>query len=146
MSNSKAYFIFLGGLALVGLLVYYGSAIFPIMNDYEYFVDEYDVIHDDNCPLREVPWFTFKHNKYDIIIGSDQTLCDECLLYDKEKLLMLHRLNLIDLSLRYHSSDYTQEYIEQQLKKYRPVNYDPEEEEEKLNNLIDSLIQNNNNP
>lgn len=88
------------------------------MSDDEYFVDKYGNIHGDKCPYKEVPWFTTKHNKYDLIIKSDQEICKECLLYEEDKLMELHYINIEEeiKGLQLNGAD--DEYIEKRIKTY----------------------------
>ena len=115
----KAYIIFLGALLAAYLLVVNFTTIFPICCDGEYYVDKNGYIHDNGCPYKSVPWFTIKYKKYDILIEADQEICGECLLYEEDKLRLLHKLNLKDLIKRYKRSGATEEYIKQVIMQYR---------------------------
>lgn len=95
-----------------------GSFIFPLIDDDEYFVDEYGCCHDNNCSLRDVPWFTKKYNKYDFLLKHGQKICRECLLLEENKLWRLHYINLElrEQTLRYNGA--TEDYIEKEMQKY----------------------------
>lgn len=119
MSDKKAYFLLLGIIFVSGVLVKNYTTIFPVCSEAEYFIDEYGNIHSDNCPYKSPPWFTRKYNKYDILIGRDQEICEECLYYEKDKLWALHYIN-IDLNeklLRINGA--TEEYIEKRRQEYK---------------------------
>lgn len=114
----KTYFKFLCILAIVAIIISNASFIFPFMGDDMYFVDKYSNIHGNKCPYKEVPWFTKKHNKYNIIIKSDQEICRECLLYEEDKLMELHYINIEEEIKRLKRSGAPDEYIENRLKQY----------------------------
>lgn len=94
----------------------------PIMGKYEYIIDKYGTIHGTKCPLKKSLWFKVKHKKYDIIMETDQTICTECLLFEKDKLWLLHQYNLkqdIEHSIRQKVGDeYIKTYIEEHSPKY----------------------------
>lgn len=116
--ESKTFCKIICILVIVVTIISNVSFIFPFMSDDEYFVDKYGNIHGDKCPYKEVPWFTTKHNKYDLIIKSDQEICKECLLYEKDKLMELHYINIEEeiKGLQLNGAD--DEYIENRLKQY----------------------------
>lgn len=116
--DTKTYLKFLCILAIVVIIISGVSFILPFMSDDEYFVDKYGNIHGNKCPYKEVPWFTTKHNKYDLIIKSDQEICKECLLYEEDKLMELHYINIEEeiKGLQLNGAD--DEYIENRLKQY----------------------------
>lgn len=89
------------------------------MDDDEYFIDEYGNIHGDNCPYKSIPWFTKKYSKYDILIKEDQEICSECLLFEEDKLYMLHRVNLKDEILRLKRGGATEDYIKNRMQEYQ---------------------------
>lgn len=119
MSDKKVYYTFLGFLAVVIAVMSYARVIFPIMGDAEYFVDKNNIIHNKNCPYKNVPWFTAKHNKYNFIKETEQEFCDECFL-DEEvyKLKVLSEINLADEALRLERAGASKDYIETKLGKY----------------------------
>lgn len=116
--ESKTFCKIICILVIVVTIISNVSFIFPFMSDDEYFVDKYGNIHGDKCPYKEVPWFTQKHSKYDIIIKSDQEICRECLLYEEDKLMELHYINIEEeiKGLQLNGAD--DEYIENRLKQY----------------------------
>ena len=119
MSNdTKTYLKFLCILAIVVIIIFGASFIFPFMSDDEYFVDKYGNIHGNKCPYKEVPWFTTKHSKYDLIIKSDQEICKECLLYEEDKLMELHYINIEEEIKGMQLNGADDEYIENRLKQY----------------------------
>ena len=116
--ESKTFCKIICILVIVVTIISNVSFIFPFMSDDEYFVDKYGNIHGDKCPYKEVPWFTTKHNKYDLIIKSDQEICKECLLYEEDKLMELHYINIEEeiKGLQLNGAD--DEYIEKRIKTY----------------------------
>lgn len=94
----------------------------PIMGKYEYIIDKHGTIHGTKCPLKKSLWFKVKHKKYDIIMETDQTICTECLLFEKDKLWLLHQHNLkqnIEHSISRKAGDeYIKAYIEEHNPKY----------------------------
>ena len=119
MDDLKAYLSFFGVIALVVVLSANISSILPIMDDDEYFVDEYGNIHGNGCPYMSVPWFTRKSSKYDILIKNDEKICGECLLLEEDKLMWLHNLNLDAERLRLERAGAPDEYIENKLMLYK---------------------------
>lgn len=94
----------------------------PIMGKYEYIIDKHGTIHGTKCPLKKSLWFKVKHKKYDIIMETDQTICTECLLFEKDKLWLLHKYNLKQnikhsISLKV-GDEYIKTYIEEHSPKY----------------------------
>lgn len=75
----------------------------PIMGKYEYIIDKYGTIHGTKCPHKKSLWFKTKYKKYDILMETDQEICTDCLLFEEEKLLLLHQHNLEE-SVRYYKS------------------------------------------
>lgn len=118
-NNIKTYFIFLSILAVLAIVVFSLPTMLPIMDDDEYFIDNNGYIHENDCPLRKSPWFTRKYSKYDILIEEDQEICGECLSFEKDKLFMLHRINLKEEILRLKRAGATEEYISDKMMKYR---------------------------
>lgn len=118
-NNIKTYFIFLSILAVFAIVVFSLPTMLPIMDDDEYFIDNNGYIHENDCPLRKNPWFTRKYSKYDILIEEDQEICGECLSFEKDKLFMLHRINLKEEILRLKRAGATEEYISDKMMKYR---------------------------
>ena len=119
MSNdTKTYLKFLCILAIVVIIISGASFIFPFMSDDEYFVDKYGNIHGNKCPYKEVPWFTTKHSKYDILIEEEQEICDECLFIEKDKLIMIHFANIEELVLCLRINGAPEDYIEKRIKTY----------------------------
>ena len=112
MSDTKAYFLFLGILLAGYLLIVNFTTIFPICCDGEYFVDKYGNIHGNSCPYQGTPWFTKKYDKYDILIKENQEICRECLLYEEEKLWELHYINLELQEKNLTRAGASKEYIE----------------------------------
>lgn len=119
MSSAKTYFKFLGILVTLAIVIFLLPTILPVMDDDEYFIDNNGYIHENDCPLRKNPWFTKKYSKYDILIKEDQEICSECLLFEKEKLYLLHRVNLKDEILRLRRAGATEEYISNKMKDYK---------------------------
>lgn len=115
----KQYFAFLG--ILLGILILYSNAstILPIMDDDEYFVDDCGIIHGSNCPYKNIPWFTTKHSKYEILIKADQDICKECLLLEEEKLWNLHSVNIELLENRLIRNGASDDYIDCEIEKYK---------------------------
>lgn len=117
-SDTKTYFKFLGILAIVVIITSNASFIFPFMGDDKYFVDKNGFIHDNHCPYKEVPWFTHKHSKYNILIKADQEICHECLLFEEDKLIMLHCANIEHFVFCLRANGAPEGYIENKLKDY----------------------------
>lgn len=109
---------FFGVLIVVGLFLTFARTIFPYVEYDEYFVDKYGGIHGKYCP-REDSWFTIKYSKYDILIERDQSICDECLLLEEDKLFMLHKYNLKERILYLKREGASEEYIRDELSSYR---------------------------
>lgn len=112
MSDKVIFTVFICIIIFIIVVNECGQTIFPIMDDDEYFVDEYNCIHGNNCPYQSVPWFSQKHSKYDILIKKEHEICKECLSFEEDKLMELHYINL-DLrekSLRINGA--SEEYIE----------------------------------
>lgn len=89
------------------------------MDDDEYFVDKNGDIHGNDCPRKDVPWFTKKHSKYDILIMDEQEICSDCLLFEEDKLYLLHRVNLKDEIIRLRRGGATEDYIKEEVKLYK---------------------------
>ena len=119
MNNTKTYIAFIGILFIVVAIVCSSPTILPVMDDDEYFVDENGVIHGESCPYRDVPWFTKKHSKYDILIMEDQEICRECLFLEDDKLMMLHDINIEKEISRLKRAGASEEYISDKMKKYK---------------------------
>ena len=62
ISDIKIYFIIIGVILLLCILFSNMHTILPIIDDDEYFVDEFGNIHGESCPYKSVPWFTPKHS------------------------------------------------------------------------------------
>lgn len=104
-----------GVIALILFIIYDTShTIFPSVREGEYFeeTEKFDkkfstiTIHDNvGCPLcSAAPWFQTKHNKYDVLIKNNATICTECFHPDEaEKLIIIHRLNISELYKRYRA-------------------------------------------
>lgn len=60
-----------------------------------------------------------KYSKYDILIERDQSICDECLLLEEDKLFMLHKYNLKERILYLKREGASEEYIRDELSSYR---------------------------
>lgn len=118
MSDRKTYFIFLSVLASIMIFVSYAHTIFPVMDDDEFFVDKYGTIHGKYCPYKDVPWFTQKHSKYDILMKNDQDICNECLLHEKSKLYTLHAFNFKEKILQLKREGAPEEYISNTMEEY----------------------------
>ena len=119
MSDSKVYLIFVVVLFVLIFLFSSASTIFPFMGDDKYFVDKYGTIHGKHCHYKEVPWFTIKHSKYDIILLKEQDICRECLLFEEDKLKMLHDYNLSQEIKRLKRVGASDEYITNRIDKYK---------------------------
>lgn len=89
------YCLFVLALILIYYFIANVHTIFPVMDYDEYFVDKYGTIHTKSCPIKDVPWFTRKHDKYYFIKEKGQTFCDECIsLDDERKMNVLHHYNI----------------------------------------------------
>lgn len=118
MSDTKVYAIFVIALFVVAAIIGYGYIIFPVMDDDEYFVDKNDVIHNNRCPYRDVPFFTTKRSKYEFIKEGDWVFCNECFSKDEiSKLMMLHDCNVELYIDRLQKAGASTEYIEKELEK-----------------------------
>lgn len=117
-NDAKTYCKFIAVIAIFLIVALNASYIFPFMGDDKYFIDKYGNIHGSKCPYKEVPWFTTKHNKYDFIMKSGQEICTECLLYEEDKLMELHCINIEEEILRLKRSGAPDEYIENRIKQY----------------------------
>ena len=115
----KKYIIFL--VIIVGIIIVFSnlSTILPIMDNDEYFIDENNIIHGSDCPYKNVPWFTTKHSKYNLLLRKDQEICRDCLLFEEEKLWELHYIN-IDLRIKeLRANGATENYIEKKMQEYQ---------------------------
>lgn len=119
MSDTKAYFLFLAIIFAGYIFIENFTTILPICCDDEFFIDEYGGIHGDNCPYQEVPWFTRKYSKYNILIKKDQEICKECLLFEEDKLWELHCINLYLREKILRANGAPIEYIERKMQGYK---------------------------
>lgn len=122
----KALCIIVSSVLLI-LVLFNAKTIFPFVGDCEYYEEKgrvdrnisYVVIHNAQCPLNHSKWFTRKENKYNILVKQDADFCDECFdEYEIRKLIMLHKLNLRDLYLRYRTH-YSEEESLSLIKEYK---------------------------
>ena len=98
---------------------HYGHFIFPIMDKDEYFIDNNNFIHNDNCHCRSVPWFTEKHKKYDFLKEHNYYFCSVCFTADeKDKMYVIHKMNIIEMIYSLIRAGAPDDYIEKKLKKY----------------------------
>lgn len=118
ISDIKIYFIIIGVILLLCILFSNMHTILPIIDDDEYFVDEYGNIHGESCPYKSVPWFTTKHSKYNILIIKGQKICRECLLLEEDKLLILHDVNVENEINRLRRAGASEEYINNKIDIY----------------------------
>lgn len=119
MSERKTFYKFLTLLILELIIVSNAHTIFPIMNDYEYFVDKNDIIHNNACPYRSVPWFTRKQSKYVFMKTHRQEFCNECFIDDEiGKLMIIHYCNIKNEISRLKRYGADEEYIRTTLEKY----------------------------
>ena len=127
MTDRKYYIIFLGILSLIIILICSIRTIVPFVASDEYYketvkVDKnisYTIIHSDNCPGGGSAWFSRKYNKYDILLKCDEEICSECLGWEEEKLMILHKLNLKEEVLRLRRAGASDDYINNELKQYQ---------------------------
>ncbi len=116
MSDTKVYAIFILALLAVATIIGYSHTIFPVMDDDEFFVDKNDVIHNNRCPYKEVPFFTTKRSKYEFIKERDWGFCNECFSKDEvSKLMMMHECNVKMYIDRLQRAGASTEYIDNKL-------------------------------
>ena len=89
------------------------------LNYDEYFVDEYGTIHGKNSPYKGKSFLSRKYKKYDILIKSDQTICKECLLFEEDKLLLLHEINIQEEIKRLRREGASEEFINKKISMYK---------------------------
>lgn len=114
-------------LAAIVLMLVCAKTIFPFVSNCEYYEENYRVdknisiriIHNSDCPLNHSKWFTVKENKYNILIKENADFCTVCFdEYEIRKLIVLHKMNLKDLYLRY-KAHYTKEETDSLMRKYK---------------------------
>lgn len=96
----------------------------PFVSSDEYFIDRNGVLHQDCCEYATLGkrWFTFKGDKYNVLLKANEELCTECFLYEWQKMMIIHMYNMYELYCRVRASE-TQEYAKKYMQKYKHVDY-----------------------
>ena len=82
-------------IAFVWCIAINYHTIFPVIDDDEYFVDKYDIVHNGRCPDVAVPWFQTKAPKFYFIKNKNWIFCDKCFsAVEQQQMYAMHTYNL----------------------------------------------------
>lgn len=115
----KTVAVWLSAIFLALALVKNFYTIFPVMEDDQYFIDDYNQIHNNKCPYKSVPWFTEKRNKYDFIKHKNWRFCKECFSDEEiDKLYVISDYNIDIFVTRLQNMGCKDDYINEKIKDF----------------------------